>query len=406
MVQATATLVKQQRHELLDGFGRFMVPDLVRISRSKRVAHTNWKALDYVEHLPTLLQKIFPIERRTTDDQIEPVRALRLRYSEAAVVYLSPHHLCAFLRGIIEGMGDYFKEPLVCKETICQLKGGQLCRFSVVLDDPNLKNFVDIAKEFEILTHGDSKLKLFNRFRGVPLTGEATVMNYTTDEVLINAPSGHISAMAQQSFVHISMPHLSSGLKAEIKKTDAKRRIAVLHNFSLTDGPMGKRSNLRVEPKKGMPIESTLQIGKEKFQAVIIDLSVGGVSLKVQRAGAISEKMLFIPVRVVFPLPKSEAPAAEAKAAAGGNSSGGDFRPKKSIRWMKQGDSNERSQVQHIMNLPANIMSVQEIDHDHKQVRLVFAQMPVKTVGKIKVYVEERRQEIYASKKRRNRANS
>jgi hypothetical protein len=47
------------------------------------------------------------------------------------IIYDSPRHLCRFLKGVLEGVGQYFHETLEVSEMACQQRGALACRILV-----------------------------------------------------------------------------------------------------------------------------------------------------------------------------------------------------------------------------------------------------------------------------------
>ncbi|MBF0611458.1 MAG: heme NO-binding domain-containing protein, partial [Magnetococcales bacterium] len=70
---------------------------------------------------------------------VKPPRLMTIHYAprKILIIYLSPRHLCSMARGIILGIGDYFKERLsvTLKERQCLITGNKECWIYVVKQD-------------------------------------------------------------------------------------------------------------------------------------------------------------------------------------------------------------------------------------------------------------------------------
>ena len=127
LVGAAAKLTGRPADSLLEDFGAFLAPELVRMYRSMIPAE--WTALDLLEHTETRMHKVV----RMNDAEATPPHLRVRRASPASVVidYQSPRRLCAVAKGIARGIGEQYNERLVVEERRCMHKGAPACEILI-----------------------------------------------------------------------------------------------------------------------------------------------------------------------------------------------------------------------------------------------------------------------------------
>ncbi|MEO5333387.1 MAG: heme NO-binding domain-containing protein [Magnetococcus sp. YQC-5] len=296
---ASSQLLKFSVTHTLDLFGQHMSPGLVTMGRSMGILHKDWKTLDILEHLQSHILAPFA----NIDAGVNPpdIRTYRLKHGEVAVAYISKRKLCYLMKGIIRGLGQFFNEPIAFKEQVCMLQDAPLCRMSVYLDDPFFIRYVDIEREFGLIQSRISEITFYNRYLGVPFSEQGLVMRYSKEEVLIQAPPLQLLTMEEEQTTYVSVPHLSQGLKALVQSVDMGHGFAVLVNIRLTDGAVGCRRFPRMTPEKTLVAQ--MKLGKRTFRGMILNISMGGACLLLEKESRLPEVLLFEPVAIDLSLP-------------------------------------------------------------------------------------------------------
>lgn len=90
-----------------------------------------WKSLDVIEKVApkvfTTIQFIDPYTPRSR------VTCSKIASDEVVVYYRSPRKMCVYICGIIEAVGEHFKEKLKITELTCMLKNDEECQIHVKL---------------------------------------------------------------------------------------------------------------------------------------------------------------------------------------------------------------------------------------------------------------------------------
>lgn len=128
LVRAASSVTQSDVPDLLEEFGRFLVPSLLEtygvhvdedwtglqlVANVEKYIHTSLRAKEISSYTPPKLQS----------DWIEGDRV--------RIVYGSDRKLCYFARGLIAGVGRYFDDPLEIEEVSCMYNGDEHCRFVV-----------------------------------------------------------------------------------------------------------------------------------------------------------------------------------------------------------------------------------------------------------------------------------
>src|SRR5262245_19040250 len=111
------------RDALLQQFGEFMAPDLLRMYGS--LLARGWKTLDVIEHAETTVRRV--MRARNPAAPGVSLRAERPRPDEIVVTYASARRMCGLAKGIVRGLARHFQEPVTIEETACQHTGAREC---------------------------------------------------------------------------------------------------------------------------------------------------------------------------------------------------------------------------------------------------------------------------------------
>jgi predicted hydrocarbon binding protein len=132
LVAAASTRSGRERADLLEAFGEFIVPDLVRMYK----AHIDrkWSALDLIENTESTMHIVV---RRAIRGAAPPKLTVRRTGSNDVVItYTSARKLCALAKGIVRGIANHYQEPVTIDEPTCMLRGDGACSIAVHAGGP------------------------------------------------------------------------------------------------------------------------------------------------------------------------------------------------------------------------------------------------------------------------------
>ena len=304
LFSATAKVLGISLAQTLEKLGIHMAPGVLTIGQSMGLLQKEWRTLDILEFLP---KTILPAFESSSDSEIKTevkfptIRTYRSKHSEVSVAYVSNRKLCHLLKGIILGMGKIFNEPIRFQERVCLLENAPICRLSVYLDDPALRHYVDIPKEFQIVQSRIQEIRLFSQFQGIPVIHPSLVLNFTAETVLVQTQPNILVAMRSEGVVYLTLPHRTVGLKAHVSEIHLPEGTALLHSITITDGPVGHRFFPRTLPPEPMGIE--LRLNRQTFQGWVANLSESGLCMVLKHHPILEETMLYTSIKVRFSLP-------------------------------------------------------------------------------------------------------
>jgi predicted hydrocarbon binding protein len=128
LLQAIAEYESVLLDDLLYHFGRYFI-------RAPLMQQYYGAFFEGYESARTFLEQV-PAIHRHLHQSLPEARFPDLRVTTHApdlleMVYASPRQLCRFLQGILDGVGQYFNEPLEIHEMECQHQGAPACRIYV-----------------------------------------------------------------------------------------------------------------------------------------------------------------------------------------------------------------------------------------------------------------------------------
>jgi predicted hydrocarbon binding protein len=130
LVTAATTMTGTTGDAILQSFGEFMAPDLLRMYAGR--ISKDWKTLDIIEHTEETIHSVV----RVQNPGAEPPRLQCHRRSatEVVITYTSQRKLCAVAKGIALGVARDLREKVTITESRCMNRGAPACEIVVALE--------------------------------------------------------------------------------------------------------------------------------------------------------------------------------------------------------------------------------------------------------------------------------
>lgn len=131
--EAVALVGAASRHtgigaqDLLEGFGRFIAPDLVQLYR--HLLKPDWRTLELIENTEQTIHAA--VRLRNPGARPPELKCERLSPDEVVIVYSSQRQMCAVAVGIARGLAEWFKEQVEVDQRSCMHRGDPACRIHV-----------------------------------------------------------------------------------------------------------------------------------------------------------------------------------------------------------------------------------------------------------------------------------
>lgn len=129
LVTAASQKTGKPAQALLEGFGEFIVADLVTIYRS--MIDPAWGTLDLIENTENTMHKAVRLRDRGATPPTLVVN--RTGPDEVVINYSSARRMCAVGKGIVRGIARHYGESVAISETTCMHRGSPSCTISVKL---------------------------------------------------------------------------------------------------------------------------------------------------------------------------------------------------------------------------------------------------------------------------------
>lgn len=128
LVGAVCARTGRTADAVLSEFGRFIVPDLLRMYGS--LLDRGWTTLEVIENTEETIHRV--VRARNPGARPPELHCSRPSPHEVVVVYRSRRRLCGIAKGIVEGLAEHFHERVTLDETRCMLRGDPECRIHVL----------------------------------------------------------------------------------------------------------------------------------------------------------------------------------------------------------------------------------------------------------------------------------
>ena len=129
LVSAAARQLGTPEPVILEAFGRFIVPTLLRVYGP--LLDPSWRTLDVIEGTEETMHRAVRLRDPTASP---PALAARREGPDVVVIdYASPRLLCQVAEGIARGLAEHFGERVEITQPTCMMRGASRCSIRVRL---------------------------------------------------------------------------------------------------------------------------------------------------------------------------------------------------------------------------------------------------------------------------------
>ncbi len=129
LVSIAAKITRSSVAAILEDFGEFIAPNLVKIYMAFIVP--TWKTVDLLENAEETIHKVVRMKLPGADPAI--LKTSRPNQDEVIIIYDSPRKMCGVAKGIARGVAKYYGESITINEPKCMLLGSPSCEIRVRL---------------------------------------------------------------------------------------------------------------------------------------------------------------------------------------------------------------------------------------------------------------------------------
>jgi hypothetical protein len=127
LVSAASRLLNMPTGDVLEAFGEFIAPELIRLYG--RLLSPEWKTLDLIENTEKLIHAAVRVGNPGAQPPV--LDCIRSTQDEVQIVYSSDRQLCRVAKGIVKGVAQHYGETVHITEDACMLRGDPFCALQV-----------------------------------------------------------------------------------------------------------------------------------------------------------------------------------------------------------------------------------------------------------------------------------
>jgi len=132
IVDALSTACRTERPQLMEDFGQFLVPAVLRVYGS--LLRPEWRVLDVLEHTEEVIHTVVRVRNPGATPPMLDTR--RVSPEAVQISYTSPRRLCGLARGITRGIARHFQEEIEIRDLECMHQGDARCLILVTKYNP------------------------------------------------------------------------------------------------------------------------------------------------------------------------------------------------------------------------------------------------------------------------------
>ncbi|HNT25743.1 MAG TPA: PilZ domain-containing protein [Anaerolineales bacterium] len=134
-----------------------------------------------------------------------------------------------------------------------------------------------LLPQLTILMNTAQPIKLFNTYRGMPISYDARITAIDQGCVILNVHKYQAVCMFLDSRTSLISPNLPDIYDAQVISLDVTKRQAVLAVFKKLFKSLERRGEVRVQPENPIPVE--LWVGAVRSAGKLADISISGLGV-------------------------------------------------------------------------------------------------------------------------------
>ncbi len=144
-----------------------------------------------------------------------------------------------------------------------------------------MNELTEILRLLRWIKASQKKVKLFNEYKGVPISFEATIIGVSDDSVLLQINKYQTVCIFQSRQTFIRHEVLPQVVKGAVNTLDALKDLAVVTELAYCGTMIGDRAQIRVVPEE--PVIAMI-INKIQAPGMLADLSLHGAAIVLDQA--------------------------------------------------------------------------------------------------------------------------
>jgi hypothetical protein len=136
---------------------------------------------------------------------------------------------------------------------------------------------------FQQIAQAGERIRLFNVYQGVPIAYPAEILQVESDSILVQTEKYQVACLYREKITYVQNHLLPGVSKAAVLELNVTALQARLGAFELSEGGIGDRMQVRVQPKDAISSNLKARITKIVIHGELADISKDGLGIYVPR---------------------------------------------------------------------------------------------------------------------------
>lgn len=273
IVEDSQALVKQQVHFLSKFF------------KNVYTAKDGQDGLDqYLKYYPDIVFTDLNMPKLNGLDMVQEILKVN---AFAQIIVISAHtDTNTLLEALHHGVADFIPKPINSDLLLHSLSRvlTLIQKENAPIDDTQVTNDDEINQAFQTIKANKTKVSLLNDFMGVPISHEATIIEFHTDSVELHTNETQQYLLNLNKEVIIDSSEFKYPIHGSLDYMDTKSNNIILHDIKYTDKSIKDRKELRVVPNSDFKF--VINDAKGKIIPKVVDVSIHAIAVVINNMPA------------------------------------------------------------------------------------------------------------------------
>lgn len=129
LLRGLSEMTGQSIAEIEEDFGLFTAPSLAKMSED--MIDPNWEFIDVLLHIQETIHGRIARSIKISTTPFLDIK--RIAFNQVSISYQSKRKMCAFAKGLIKGLAQYYNNQIKIEEPECMHKGDSRCLLIVTI---------------------------------------------------------------------------------------------------------------------------------------------------------------------------------------------------------------------------------------------------------------------------------
>jgi hypothetical protein len=139
----------------------------------------------------------------------------------------------------------------------------------------------EISYTFQQIAKYKQGITLLNAYKGIPISSPATIIEWVETAINLQADKRQFVCISHDNETLIQSPLLPVTVRAKVLQVNVKKVQAAMTDFTVVDGTIGVRTQIRVSPETTIKALVKVQDQDKTFKGEIVDISLTGMGIHI-----------------------------------------------------------------------------------------------------------------------------